>query len=204
MRLRAGSDEAQEEEPPDPRQRRRPVSASTARSGVLDEQRSRRPRVATRRSRKRPSCSTVPCTRPGTPGRNVTAEPLLGVNPIERSACERRTLSYSGRKSSGAGVSGRVGARREGRTAHDRARRGSANRAQPLTRSHPGQPDHAATSATVAGRTRRGSAAPGARGREWRRAGGRARLDGRERAWPLRCHTPRGGTCTSDRRRRQA
>ena len=105
---------------------------------------------------------------------------------------------------------GRAGVRRAGRTARGRARRGRPGAAAAVARRPRRSPvnrDHAATSATVAGPNAREVAEHRPRRSTARSASGRPSQDSAvvERDLRrLRPTRPRGGTCTSGRRFRQA
>ena len=114
---------------------------------------------------------------------------------------ESRTLSYSGRKRGGAGVSA-SGRGASGRSNSSRPRSSrkvsSRGRSRSITARRPRQPDQVRMSRTSPARTRPGSAARLVGGGRRPPASGRASPGDRaSRGRPARAPDPRGGTCTA-------
>ena len=137
---------------------RRPSAASAAvarfvrRPDVVDDE--RRAAARSRSRRQRPADEAVVehgAVRPGRQGRAQSCSALVGQTNRLRSACESSTLSYSGRKRGGAGVSG-SGRGASGRSKSSRPRSSrkarSRGRSRSTTSRSPVRRDQAATSAT--------------------------------------------------------
>ena len=120
----------------------------------------------------------------------------------ERSACESRRLSYSGRKRGGAGVSG-SGSAPSGTSNSSRPRSSrnvrSCGRSRSTTSRRPGQPGPRADVGDASpDRTRRGSAARARRSTRSASSSSPSHTSaGAHVACPAPPHSPRGGTCTS-------